>query len=711
MKLLDKLKEHKMLIIVYTIITLLFISMTTITLVSLNQQRANLIEIESIREKEHYEKILNNILKEFETIKVFTETVGVDNLTQGKVDEFIDNSDFSNIGFISFSIAPDGIMEYYYSEDYGDDIIGLDLINDDREHVRDAVAYAIANKVVVINDPFELIQGGYGLVFRRAIFENDEFAAIINLVIQYESLNNLFNVDQSEVVNIGIYKTDYTKIFGNLEYSEDLGDLDNFNIDDVDWKIGIAVSENFTRNANLIDFLIVSLSLTIYLVGMYLGVLYYRSNKKLLATQQILIHYDALTQLPNRRQLSKDVNQFINNNISFYLGFGDLDNFKNINDILGHSVGDVFLQVLADRFHKVVDDIFRIYRWGGDEFIFLIKTDERKTANKYLEKIYKIFEKPINIKELNYNIAMSIGVVMYPRHGLEIDDLVKRADIVMYDIKSQQKNTYGFFENRYLDDLQREVDFENIVNKHTIDDIEVYLQPILNVKTQEIYGFEALSRLFDNGKPLNTIEVIKVLERKSEIPKLDKKVFNTICDYYTQMKKEFNKEYKFSFNISPITLSKEFVDFALNKVKECKINPHSFIIEIIETIGFKDIDESIALLEKLKDAGFQIAMDDFGMGYSSLSYIAKLPLSVIKIDRYFINNYYDNELDRLLIFAIRDVSKSLKLKIVVEGIETQQQLDFIKSIGAHYYQGYIHSKPMSYEILKKHLREGFKYIP
>ncbi|MBI9009414.1 MAG: GGDEF domain-containing protein [Tenericutes bacterium] len=128
------------------------------------------------------------------------------------------------------------------------------------------------------------------------------------------------------------------------------------------------------------------------------------------------------------------------------------------------------------RLNDNIDDVFRIYRWGGDEFIFLIFTEDRKIAIRYLDGLYEKIEEPIVIKEAKYNIQISIGVVQYPRHGITVDDLVKHADIVMYDMKSQKRNTYGFFENRYLDDLQKEVDFENEVNKYDIDDFELYLQ-------------------------------------------------------------------------------------------------------------------------------------------------------------------------------------------------------------------------------------------
>jgi EAL domain-containing protein (putative c-di-GMP-specific phosphodiesterase class I) len=141
------------------------------------------------------------------------------------------------------------------------------------------------------------------------------------------------------------------------------------------------------------------------------------------------------------------------------------------------------------------------------------------------------------------------------------------------------------------------------------------------------------------------------------------------------------------------------------KIDEHKINPENFVMEITETLGFKDVDVSVKLLNQIKDLGFRIAMDDFGMGYSSLSYIAKLPLDIIKIDKYFVQNYTDSDFEKLIIYSILDISKSFKLKTIVEGIETTKQLEFVKKINANYYQGYLHSKPMNFERLIEFLLE------
>ncbi|HOO44440.1 MAG TPA: diguanylate cyclase, partial [Bacillota bacterium] len=384
-------------------------------------------------------------------------------------------------------------------------------------------------------------------------------------------------------------------------------------ISNVDWLIGVDVNLNYNQRTIMIDVLLVFLTLTLYLIALYIGTRFYISNKKLLSKQLQLIYFDGLTELPNRLKLKEDVTELISHNKAFYLGFGDLDNFKTINDIMGHSVGDEYLKITASRFHALANEKLSIYRWGGDEFIFIVKTSDKDEAIQIYDRIYNSLDEPITVNHIDYSASLSMGIVQYPRHGITIDDLIKRADIVMYDVKQNNKKAYNFFENRYLDSLQREVDFENKVNQYSFDDYQVYLQPIVNTETNEVYGFEGLTRLFDkSNKPLNTIDVIKVLERQGKIPELDMHVFDTVTQYAKQLKQRFKKDYYFSFNVSPVTLSEDFVTYLADKVKAEHLDPTHFIFEIIETIGFKNIDESVSLLQKLRNIGFQIAMDDFG---------------------------------------------------------------------------------------------------
>jgi diguanylate cyclase (GGDEF)-like protein len=701
----NRIKNNKGFSFILLLSTILWALSVGLFLINNNTLKFEIIDIESKRALDHYENVLHTVFDQLTRIEVFTETVGIENLTEEKFESFIAINDFENIGFISLSIAPGGVIEYYHADEYEDSLIGLDLINDERVFVREAVQYAIDNDVVVINGPFILIQGGNGLVFRKAIYEDDEFVAIINLVIGYENLNTMFAESSSNVVELGIYDSDNNLMFGSLEYSDDLDFYDKMHLDNIDWNVGVNVEKRYEVTSLLINITILTLSTLLYIFAVVFGTKFYRSNKDLLTTQKKLINYDNLTGLPNRRKLSSDIKAAIKRNKPFFLGFGDLDNFKNLNDILGHSVGDNYLIDISNRFHRITNDNITIYRWGGDEFIFFFNCESKEDTIILLNEIYIIFKEPIIIKETNYNVSMSIGVVNFPDHGNTIDDLVKRADIVMYDIKSTSKNSYGFFEDKYLDNLQREVDFENKVYEYSMDEIEVYLQPVISLESNEIVGFEALTRLFDKkGNLINTGEMIKVYERKGDIFKLDKYIVEKAFQYSVKLKEEFNKNYSISFNISPITLSDEYIEFLKYLIKKYNVKAKYFVIEIIETTGFKDINESVLLLNKLRKVGFRIAMDDFGMGYSSLSYITRLPLTLIKIDRDFVQNYQTNEFDKMLILTIRDISKSLNLQIVVEGIETKEQLEFVRDIGAHYYQGYLHSKPMSFDNIRKLLK-------
>jgi len=705
MNIINRIKQNKGFSLVLVISTILWLFSVTLYLYSNDNSKSIVIDIESNRATVHYEFVLQTIFDELNRIEVFTETVGIENLTEEKFTEFVQNSDFDDIGFISLSIAPDAIIQYYYAAEFDTSLTGLDLLNDDRDFVREAVAHAIENDVIVINGPFTLIQGGNGLVFRKPLYEDGEFSTIINLVVEYENLNAMFVESSSNVVELGIYDEDNNLIFGDLEYSENLDFYKQMDLDNIDWYLGVEVTRDYELLQIATNIAIILMSSLLYIFALFIGTKFYRKNKILLKTQEELIHFDNLTGLPNRRLLISDIKSAIRENEVFYLGFGDLDNFKNLNDILGHTIGDRYLIDISNRFKFLSSEEIKIYRWGGDEFIFLFKTTKKDRTIKLLDSVYDIFKKPIIIDSTNYSVSMSIGVVSFPEHGNTIDDLIKRADIVMYDIKSGQKNSFGFFEDKYLDNLQREVDFENKLYEYSMNDIEVYLQPVITVGTNEIIGFEALSRLFDKeGKLINTGEMIKAYERKGDIIKLDNYIAEKACQYCVGFKKEYGKEYSISFNISPLTLSNEYVEYLKLLVNKYDVDPKLLIIEVIETNGFKDINESIILLNKLKDLGIRIAMDDFGIGYSSLSYITRLPLSLIKIDRYFIQNYNKNEFDKMLILTIKDISKSLNIEIIVEGIETEKQLEFINEIGAHYYQGYLHSKPMSFEDVKKLLK-------
>ncbi|PAT01548.1 hypothetical protein CI105_06595 [Candidatus Izimaplasma bacterium ZiA1] len=706
MKKSDLFTRNRLYITVLTMGTILWFVTIFLYVSASSKSHDQLVNLEKLRAEDFYIKVLNDITADIEKLEIFTNsTIGNIDI-QERLEVFYDEIDGENKGIVNVSIAIDGIQTYVSPYDANLSVVGHNLYTDERDFVRASVFVTIISGEIEISGPYELRQGGEAVVLRKAVYINDVLYGIMNYVIDNDYIQTEFDKLESDIVHVVIQDGE-TLIYGSHYHKSYVLSNRELKVDGLDWDIIICENEAYKNNYLITTSVFGVISVVIYLTSVFLGYIYYRKNNQLFESITRLNNYDSLTGLPNRVFLSKHIEELIAKKEPFFLGFGDLNNFKNLNDILGHTIGDRYLKDISNRFHELSNDYLSIYRWGGDEFIFVIKKQFRHEAVMEMEKIYETFKDPIELYGNDYYVSMSTGLVNYPAHGIVLDDLIKRADIVMYDVKKNKQIRYSFFEDKYLNNLQREVDFENKVNQYTIDDFEVYLQPIVDVKSGIIKGFEALTRLFDKeGNLIDISEIIKIYERKGQIHLLDKNTFEKACEYYHELMDKYDTEFSFSFNISPLTLTNELVSYLRNYVKKSKINPSKFVIEIIETTGFKNIDDSIDLLNRIKEVGFTIAMDDFGMGYSSLSYITRLPLSAIKIDRKFIHNYATNEFDRLLILTVKEISNSLNLEIIVEGIETPQQLDFIKQIGCHYYQGYYHSKPMSiskiHEFLSKY---------
>ncbi|MBI9009413.1 MAG: diguanylate cyclase [Tenericutes bacterium] len=337
MRVFKFMKNNKKFFLFVLIVTVIWALLLNTISVTTKKHQEQIVSLETIKETENYEAILNNIIKKIELVKVYVETVGFDNITQNSFSDFVERTDFSDIGFLSLNLAPDGIIAFYYSDVLDEeDLIGHNFFEDSRESVRNAIDYTIEHDVVVVNGPIDLLLANQGIVLRRAVFENSNFTGIISLVIDMNQLSALFEQTSSNVIDLGVYQTDNTLIFGDLEYSDDLLSVNNIDIDEVDWRIGVKINDSFASESQWTEIFILATGNLLYLMAIGLGGLLYFRNKKLINKQIELINYDNLTQLPNRRLLEKDVNHAISNNQPFYLCFGDLDNFKYLNDILGH---------------------------------------------------------------------------------------------------------------------------------------------------------------------------------------------------------------------------------------------------------------------------------------------------------------------------------------------------------------------------------------
>lgn len=415
-----------------------------------------------------------------------------------------------------------------------------------------------------------------------------------------------------------------------------------------------------------------------------------------------IAYYDALTGLPNRaaflNSLKEILERTISDNVKGALIFLDLDNFKAINDTLGHDYGDLLLKVFSQLLNVCVNGFGDLFRLGGDEFLVLIYQYEKiDDLSQLCNDILNHCRKPFEISEQQVHITSSIGICIFPQDASDINDLLKYADLAMYESKVKGKNTYTFFEKSIIKNYSRKIIIEQeLKNSIRKNELFIVYQPQINVLENKIVGLEALLR-WDNKRLgfVSPSEFIPIAEKTGIIVDIGDFVLDVVCKKIKEFKE---KKYEFknvSLNISPIQLKEN--DFKDKILITCEKNcvPLNLIeIEITEETLMKIDNKKIDDLNELINKGMNISIDDFGTRYSSLNYLTVLPVNTLKIDKSFIDNI-SNEKNRAVIECILNLSKSLKYKVIAEGVEDKSQLDLLISSGCFIIQGYYFSKPVS----------------
>ncbi|WP_144210434.1 putative bifunctional diguanylate cyclase/phosphodiesterase [Shewanella donghaensis] len=410
---------------------------------------------------------------------------------------------------------------------------------------------------------------------------------------------------------------------------------------------------------------------------------------------------DPLTSLPNRTLLLETLNVTIQrarvHKRHFALLFIDLDRFKNVNDSLGHAIGDQFLARVARILEKAVGDKGSVARLGGDEFVIVaddIETPEQ--AADFVGKLLKQLNAPIQLNEHAIHPAASIGISIYPEDGPGAEDLIRHADIAMYSAKAAGSNQWSFFKQQMTEHaanrLKTEASLHDALKRN---EFLLYFQPKLDLKTNKVIGCEALIRWKKNGELIPPMEFIPIAEETGIIIPIGRWVIEQSC----KVIREWEKKYNYAIPIAVNVASQQFADASLvSDIKQLalryQIRPELLEIEITETSLMNDIDQAINKLEQLKSAGFGIAVDDFGTGYSSLSYLRHLPITTMKIDRGFVS---DLPHDGAIASTILMLGQQLKLDIVAEGIENQEQLAWLQRHNCQIGQGFFFSKPLPLE--------------
>lgn len=423
------------------------------------------------------------------------------------------------------------------------------------------------------------------------------------------------------------------------------------------------------------------------------------------SSEQILhqAHFDALTDLPNRflslDRLSQLIHEAQRNDDTVAILFIDLDDFKKINDSLGHEMGDKLLVEAANRLSNLVRSGDTVGRLGGDEFIVLLgNLADASYARSIAENLISSFRDVFKIDGRELIITISIGISVFPEDGNDASELLRKSDSAMYHSKGLGRNTYSYF----TDEMNREVSRrlaleEQMSGALERGEFEVYYQPKLDLDKNEIMGAEALLRWQNPALGrISPIEFIPIAEHTGLIVTIGNHVLTEALKTTAQWHQDINKEFCIAVNLSPRQFREpELAAFIEQTLIDFDILPKYLEMEITEGVLMSGHNYISDALESLSALGVGIAMDDFGTGYSSLSYLRKYPFTVLKVDRSFVNDITSDDANRELSNASIAMAHSLKLKVVAEGIETEEQLALLKEMGCDLGQGYLFGKPMN----------------
>jgi len=422
---------------------------------------------------------------------------------------------------------------------------------------------------------------------------------------------------------------------------------------------------------------------------------------------------DALTGLPNRTVFFDHLTMAIASSSrygkSFAVLFVDLDRFKDVNDSLGHMVGDELLKKVGKRLKTSIRGMDTVARFGGDEFtIILPELNRGHDAAIFAEKILERLSRPFTIEDQELFIGASIGITVYPNDASDEITLLRNADMAMYRAKEEGRNNYRFFSPemsvKATSRMQMEIDLRRALAE---DELFIAYQPIVGVSSGEVIGMEALLR-WDHPQHglIMPDEFIPLAEETGLIGPLGEWVLGTACKQASEWIAEGLPALKLSVNISSQQLKYGLSSETITRqLAESKLPPACLTIEITESLFMGDSPEAMALLAAIREIGISVSIDDFGTGFSSLSYLKSIPADFVKIDRSFITNLTEDPRDQALVKAIVSLAHAMGFQVVVEGVETLEQLEFMKPLNCGYIQGFYYSRPLPVAEFRQFLKD------
>ena len=413
-----------------------------------------------------------------------------------------------------------------------------------------------------------------------------------------------------------------------------------------------------------------------------------------------LAQNDPMTNLPNRRTFNEKLVKVLSEDKEGGVILLDIDNFKGINDTLGHLFGDKVLQEVSSRLKRFSGENVFISRFGGDEFLILYTClEDRDEIINFILNIFVSMDEIFKIEENTMKIEFSMGIAFFPKDSNDMDQLIKYADLAMYSVKNTGKNNYAFFNPSMEVELNKKQEIRDMleiaIEKEAFN---VLYQPQVDIKTGNISGYEGLIRMKEHNIPAGVF--IEVAEDNGMIIPIGRIVTKKIIEQMSTWKKKGYELKPISINFSPMQIhDTNYKNFLIELLKEHDIDPKLIVIEITEGVFLDHKDSTIHLLNELRKRGIKIAIDDFGTGFSSLSYITSLPIDTIKFDRMLSLKFLEHE-DIGVVKSLVYLAHSLNLKVVAEGIETKSQVDKLLKAECDIIQGYYYSKPIEPEVVE-----------
>jgi diguanylate cyclase (GGDEF)-like protein/PAS domain S-box-containing protein len=446
-----------------------------------------------------------------------------------------------------------------------------------------------------------------------------------------------------------------------------------------------------------------------HFVGVFSDITSRKSTEKELLK---LANVDPLTELPNRSFFQASHQNLVRKSSAHSLLCLDMDNFKKINDSLGHQTGDILIKQIAKRLQRITGKNATCYRLGGDEFSILMEDNaDIHTVTHYAQSLLDTLSRPFIINKQEFVLGASIGIAFYPDDGESPQEMLKNADTAMYFAKNNGGNSYQFFSGEMNQNAVRQLQIENLIRQGIKDDLfTVYYQPKVDIASGKLVSMEALVRFEHPQKGIvSPGQFIPLAEQTGQIIEIGEQVLRKACADTNRWVKQGLFSGRVAVNISAKQFELPDLDDRINRIlSDVGLSPLHLECEITEGTLMESPENGLQMMTRLRERGIHLALDDFGTGYSSLAYLKRFPLNTLKIDKAFIDDIAKSNVDRHMAAAIINIAHNLGLKVVAEGVEEESQLDILRRYDCEMLQGFLYSRPLNAERFEKLLTENQK---